>query len=375
MPEALLRSPLHETHRSRGARFLEFAGWEMPLRFTSILEEHRAVRERAGLFDVSHLGQVEMSGPGAGRLLQTLLTNDVSRLKVGQAHYTLLCNEDGGVVDDLILYRREGQRYLLVVNAANAQGDLAWIGSRLPRQGVRLEHAIGQATLLALQGPRAARILKAVSDRYPDGIPAFHSWEARVGGAVAYVGRTGYTGEDGFELSVGGEDAVRVWEALMDAGQAGGVLPAGLGARDTLRLEAALALHGNELDEETTPLEAGLSWSVAWDKGEFVGRDRLLAQRSAGVGKRLVGLAMLDPGIPRHGYRVVEGDRPVGSVTSGSFSPTLERSIALAYVPPRLAEVGSEVWVEIRGRPRRAEVVRRPFYRRTVEVAAGDPAR
>ncbi|MFQ5944878.1 MAG: glycine cleavage system aminomethyltransferase GcvT [Anaerolineae bacterium] len=371
MAEALRRSPLHATHRSLGAQFFEFAGWEMPLQFTSILEEHRAVRERAGLFDVSHLGQVEMWGPGAGRLLQTLLTNDVSRLEVGQAQYTLLCNEEGGVIDDLILYRRARQRYLLVVNAANAQRDLAWIRSYLPPEDVTLEHAIGRAGLLALQGPRAARILEAVSDPDPDDVPAFGSWEARVGGVAAFVGRTGYTGEDGFELSVQGRDATPAWQTLMEAGAAEGILPAGLGARDTLRLEAALALHGNELDEETTPLEAGLSWTVAWDKGEFVGRDRLLVQRSDGVDKRLVGLRMLDPGIPRHGYRVLEGDRPVGSVTSGSFSPTLRGPIALAYVPPRLAEVGSEVMVDIRGRPRRAEVVRKPFYKRKVEASVG----
>ena len=372
MVEALRRSPLHEIHRSLGAQFFEFAGWEMPLQFTSILEEHRAVREQAGLFDVSHLGQVEVSGPGAGRLLQSLLTNDVSRLEVGQSQYTLLCNEEGGVIDDLILYRRERERYLLVVNAANAQRDLDWIRSHLPRE-VTLEHAIGGAGLLALQGPRTARILEAVSDLDPSGVPAFHASEARVGGVVAYVGRTGYTGEDGFEVAVKGHDAIPVWEALMEAGEAEGILPAGLGARDTLRLEAALALHGHELDEETTPLEAGLGWCVAWDKGEFVGREPLLVQRSDGVDKKLVGLRMLDPGIPRHGYRVLEGDRPVGSVTSGSFSPTLRRSIALAYVPPRLAEVGTEVSVEIRGRPRRAEVVRKPFYRRKVEVSAGSP--
>ena len=358
----LRRTPLYEEHRALGARMVPFAGWEMPLQYAGIVEEHRAVRQAAGLFDVSHMGEIEVAGPGARAALQRLVTNDVERLVPGRALYTVMCTPEGGIVDDLLVYQLGEQRYMLVVNAANTERDLAWVREHAGGPGVTVTDRTQETALLALQGPRAQAILSRVTDDIDlDALRPFHF----VGGWEGMISRTGYTGEDGFELFLSWDAAVTVWRGILAAGEPEGLVPAGLGARDTLRLEACLPLYGQELDLDTTPLEAGLEFVVKWDKGPFLGRDALLRQRQQGLRKRLVGLRLVEPGVARTGYRVLdERGEPVGRVTSGTVAPTLGASVALAYVPPALARVGQRLAVEIRGRAVAAQVVETPFYRR-----------
>lgn len=357
------RTPLYDAHRALGARWIEFAGWEMPLSYAGIGEEHRAVRERCGLFDVSHMGEVEVLGPQAAAVCQELTVNDVRRLRIGDGQYTLLCNERGGVLDDLIIFRLGPERYFCVVNAANAAADFAWM----------FEHARGRAevidrsrdfALLTLQGPEAELVLRVLTPLDLGALRPFALQEGLVAGSRVIVSRTGYTGEDGFELLVDAADAPAVWDAVLNVTRHRGGLAAGLGARDTLRLEAGLPLCGTDMDAETTPLEAGLGWVVKLDKGEFIGRAALAAQASAGLSRRLVGLRLDEPGIPRHGYPVWHGDTAVGVVTSGTKSPTRGDYIGLAYVNSEAAVPGTRVAVEIRGRHLPAQVVERPFYRR-----------
>lgn len=329
---------------------VEFAGWEMPLQYTSLLAEHRAVRSAAGMFDISHMGELIVRGPDAASNLQRLLTNDVDALAPGQAHYTLICNERGGIIDDIILYRLE-DRFMLVVNAANTDKDREWIRRHLAGR-VTLDDATLETALIALQGPKAQAIVARLAPQVDwDAVRPFGFVETAVGGVSALASRTGYTGEDGFELYCAAQDAARLWEALAEAGKEYGLVPAGLGARDTLRLEARLPLYGNDLTEETSPYEAGLGFAVKLDKGDFIGRERLAREKEEGPQRRLVGFVMRERGgAPRRGYRVFYGGEPVGEVTSGSFSPTLEKDIGLAYVPAALAEPGTELEVEIRGR-------------------------
>ena len=333
------RTPLFDAHRALGARLVEFAGWEMPLSYRGAAEEHRAVRERCGLFDVSHMGEIELRGPAAAAVCQELTVNDVRRLRIGDGQYTVFCNERGGVLDDLIVFRLGPERYLLVVNAANTAADYAWVRARRS----------AELALLALQGPEAELALRTLTALDLTGLRPFAALEGGVAGVRTLVSRTGYTGEDGLELLVAAADAPPLWEAVLEATRRRDGLPAGLGARDTLRLEAGLPLCGTDMDETTTPLEAGLAWVVKLDKGDFVGRAVLAEQAARGVTRRLVGLELAEPGVPRHGYPVWRDGAAVGTVTSGTRSPTLGTYIGLAYV---------------RGRRVPARVVARPFYRR-----------
>lgn len=361
---ALKRTPLHAAHVRAGARLVPFGGWEMPVQYTGILEEHRTVRTAVGLFDVSHMGEFEVEGPRALEALQWLTTNDVATLGIGQVQYSLLCQPDGGIVDDLTLYRLGPDHFMLTVNAANIDKDWAWVTgqSAAMADGTRWHDRSSSTGLVAVQGPHAERLVGRLADLDVAAIGYYRFARARVASVDALVSRTGYTGEDGFELYVPAADTPRLWDALLEAGRADGVAPIGLGARDTLRLEMRYALYGNDIDATTNPLEAGLGWVVKPAKGDFLGRAAIEGVRAAGVRRRLVGLEMADRSVARHGYAVVAGGRPVGVVTSGSWGPSVERSIALAYVETGLAAAGTELAVEIRGQARAARVVKTPFH-------------
>jgi len=363
---ALRRTPLNECHRAAGAKMVSFAGFEMPVQYTGVIEEHHAVRRAAGLFDVSHMGEFEAEGPGAGAFLQGLVTNDVARLEPGRVLYAVMCREDGGIVDDLTVYRLAGERYMAVVNAANIGKDFEWMSARKPA-GVALRDASEETGLLALQGPRAEAILARLIPGGGDlgAIPYYGAQERQVAGRRALVSRTGYTGEDGFEIYCAAEDAPRLWGEILAAGAGEGLRPCGLGARDTLRTEMKYALYGNDIDETTNPLEAGLGWVVKFKAGGFVGREALLRVKEEGVARKLVGFGMVDRGIPRHGAPLLAGGRPAGVVTSGTMSPTLGKAIGIGYVPVSHAAEGSEIAVDIRGAARAARVVKTPFYRRS----------
>jgi aminomethyltransferase len=353
----LRRTPLEAEHLAAGARMGEFAGWYLPIEFEGTVAEHRAVREAVGLFDLAHLGEVVVEGPAAPDLLQTTLTNDLRKLPVGGAQYNLLLNDRGGVVDDLLVYRLAEDRFLLVPNAANTERVHAVLAARAGEGAtVTLREDLA---LVAAQGPRS---LEVVGTLFPEagGLAYLRCAEAAFAGAPVVLARSGYTGERGYELFAPHAVVVELWRALLGAGEAVGLRRCGLGARDTLRLEMGYPLHGNELSEGRTPLEAGLGWAVALDKGEFPGREALLRQREEGVRARLWGLRMLDRLIPRPHYPVYAGGERVGETTSGTFSPTLRVGIALAYLDPRVGP-GDEVEVDVRGRRGRAQVVRPPF--------------
>ncbi len=363
MPEATpRRTALHELHAGLGARFTEFGGWDMPVRYGSIIDEHQAVRQAAGLFDLSHMGELRVTGSGGGAGLAAALVNDPRRLRVGRAGYSLLCQPDGGVIDDLIVYRLDQERYLVVPNASNRESVAAELHQRLGGFDAELADETLSTSLVAIQGPAAAGIVAPLADLPLAELRNYAAVETTVAGVPVLLARTGYTGEDGFELFSAWDDGPGVWEALSEAGSAQGLIPCGLGARDTLRLEAGMPLYGNELDRDTTPGEAGLGWAVQLDH-DFIGRDALVA---AELRKRLVGLVLRARGIARHGYPVARpGERePVGVVTSGSQSPTLGRAIAMAYVPPIHATAGTMLAVVVRGAAVSAEVVPLPFYRR-----------
>jgi aminomethyltransferase len=362
----LLRTPLYETHRRLGARMVEFAGFEMPVQYSSILEEHAAVRQRAGLFDVSHMGQIELEGPAAIETAERLLTRPVTSLELGRVRYGLLCNEEGGIVDDVTFYRLAHDALLICVNAANIEKDWRWIAGHAPPQaGAR--NRSDETGLLALQGPLAAQVLARVASQELATLARWAFARGEVAGRPALVSRTGYTGADGFEIYASSGDIVAVFEALLAEGAPLGLIPVGLGARDTLRLEAAMPLYGHELDDTTSPLEAGLGRYVKLARGGFIGAEAIARRRAAGPTRALVGFTLLVPGIARAEYPVARGGRTVGRVTSGGPSPTLGKSIGLAYVPPELAAVGTELEILIRGRACGARVVETPFVKTTPE--------
>src|SRR5438105_10916904 len=338
-----------------------FAGWEMPIQYGGIVAEHRAVRNAAGLFDLSHMGEFFFEGVGALAALDRLVSSDIAGLEVGHARYGLLTNERGTIVDDVIVYRFAADRLAMVVNASNIEKDAAHVRRHLSSD-VRFDDLSMRTALVAPQGPRAATILSRVAAMNVDDLIPFGVTATKVAGVDATVARTGYTGEDGFEVFVQSPDATMVWDALLEAGKDDGIQPIGLGARDPLRLEAGFALYGNEIDETTDPIEAGLAWTCKLDK-EFLGRDAIAAVKDAGPARRIAGL-VIDGGVARHGYPVTSGGEPVGRVTSGTFGPTVEKNIALAYVPTALSKVGTRLAVRIRDRDVPATVVKTPFYRR-----------
>jgi aminomethyltransferase len=357
----LKRTPLHAAHVRAGARMIGFGGWDMPVQYTGIVEEHRTVRGAVGCFDVSHMGEFELRGPDAERALQRLTTNDVAALEVGQVQYSLLCYEDGGIVDDLTLYRLAPDHYMMTVNAANIDKDWGWVTGHLDGR-VDARNVSAETGLIAVQGPRAEGLVGRLADRDVTAIGYYRFVHGRVAGVPGIVSRTGYTGEDGFELYLPASSTEAVWEALLGEGKRDGVAPIGLGARDTLRLEMKYALYGNDIDQTTNPLEAGLGWVVKLAKGDFLGKPAVERVKAAGPGRRLVGFEMVDRAVARHGYRIVRGGAEAGQVTSGSYGPSVDRYIGMGYVPPALGAVGSEFEVEVRGRPQKARVVKTPFY-------------
>ncbi len=362
---ALRRTPLYDRHVALGARMVPFAGWEMPVQYASILDEHRTVRSAIGLFDLSHMGELAVSGPEALAFVRYAVASDPGTLEPGQAQYSMLCAADGGVIDDLICYRTD-EGYLLVCNAANRDTVVSHLGDLL-RHGdfdAVVDDRSDQTALIAPQGPRAAELLRSLTALDLGSLGYYRSLRGKVAGIDCLVARTGYTGEDGFELFCDPRRAVALWDALLEAGVPLGLKPAGLGSRDTLRLEAGMPLYGNELDREHNPFEANLGRVVKLEKGEFVGRAALQAVQQTGPRRKLIGVVMRETAIPRHGYPVRIAGAEVGSVTSGTASPTLDEKIAMAYVPAEDAAIGSELEVVVRERPYRAEQVKLPFYKR-----------
>ncbi len=363
----LKKTPLNEIHKSLGARMVPFAGWEMPVQYTGVIDEHLAVRSACGLFDVSHMGEIEVSGDSAIDFVQFVMTNDIERVKDGQCQYSPLCREDGGVVDDTIVYRFNIDRYLFVVNASNTAKVLDWFKQVQKKEAfpdLVIEDLSGIYAQIALQGPKSAEIIKGLLDVAPSEIKTFHFHMGLINDDIeALVSRTGYTGEDGFEIYVDPSDAAAVWNALMEAGKPFGIAPIGLGARDTLRLEMGYPLYGHELSDEITPIEAGLSKYVKFTK-DFIGREVLERQATNGTEKSLVGLKMVDAGIPRAGYEIQSNGSSIGTVASGTSSPSLKTGIATGFVTAPHKAAGSGLEVLIRNRAAKAQVVALPFYRK-----------
>jgi aminomethyltransferase len=362
----LKRTPLFEVYKEYGGKTVDFGGWELPVQFSSIKEEHEAVRTKAGLFDVSHMGEIEVKGPDSLDYLQKMMTNDVSKLKTGGAQYTAMCYETGGTVDDLLIYKLQDEHYLLVVNASNIEKDFEWMQDHL-EGNVTIENLSEGMAQLALQGPLAEGVLQKLAKGQELSTIGFFKFseEVDLNGKKALVSRTGYTGEDGFEIYCDSKDAVSLWNEILEAGKEEGVIPCGLGARDTLRFEANLALYGQELSSEISPLEAGIGFAVKLNKeADFIGKEALKQQKENGLPRKLVGIEMIDRGIPRHSYPVYKGDTLIGEVTTGTQSPTLKKNIGLALIDSKETELGNEVEVEIRGKRLKAAVSATPFYKR-----------
>lgn len=362
----LLRTPLYERHRALGARLVEFGGWEMPVQYSGILEEHRTVRERAGLFDVCHMGEFRVEGAGALDFLQGLVPNNVARLADNQALYTQILRPDGGTLDDLIIYRLGEGRYMVVVNAGTTNKDWAWFSEHATgRSDLTLTNVSADTGLVALQGPRAEAILQPLTQTPLSEIAYYHCKPGVVANISCIISRTGYTGEDGFELYCAADQVGALWDTLLEAGKSEGLLPAGLGARDTLRLEAGYCLYDHELTEAVTPLEAKLGWTVKLDKGvDFIGRDALAAEKAQGLRRTLVGIELTDRGVPRAGYPIYQNGAQVGALTSGVMSPTLGKPIGLGYLESGETTPGSAIAIEIRGKQIPAVIVALPFYKR-----------
>jgi aminomethyltransferase len=359
--QPLKKTPLNQLERELGGKMVDFGGWDLPVQFSGILEEHEAVRTNVGIFDVSHMGEVTVKGPQALELLQRATCNDVSKLLDGRIHYNGLLYPTGGFVDDILIYRIAADDYFVVVNASNTDKDFEWLQQSGSGLDAEVKNVSADYAQLAIQGPNAERVLQPMTDVALAEMKYYRFGQGAVDGAPAIVSRTGYTGEDGFEVYVAPEHGPRIMKKLIDAG----VKPCGLGARDTLRLEAKMALYGNDIDDTTTPIEADLAWIVKTEKGDFAGREVLQRQKEEGPRRRLVGFEMVDRGIARHGYPVVDGGQEIGVVTSGTHSPTLKKAIGLAYLPLDKSAQGSEFSVLIRGKEARARVVPTPFYKRS----------
>lgn len=366
MGKELKNSPLHNEHTRLKAKFTEFAGWYLPLEFEGTLKEHKAVREVAGVFDVSHMGEIIIEGPDAVKYADFLVTNDVTHLKPGQACYTPMCNENGGILDDLIVYKITTEKIMMVVNAANTDKDYKWITSHASDFDVEIRDVSNDYALIAFQGPKSEELLQALSSVRLSTIPYYSFTYGRISGVPCMISRTGYTGEDGFEFYVDPEAAVILWRRLHDIVKTSGGALCGLGARDLLRLEAGYLLYGNDMDESTTPLEAGLSWTVKFEKGTFIGKEALLEKKKKGLEKRLRGIVVEDKGIPRPGDSIVVSNEEVGTITSGGFSPMLGKGIALAYLKIEYAKEGTDVRVVTKRKELKARVTKPSFYRGSV---------
>lgn len=366
--ENLKKTPLNEAHRALGGKMVEFGGWDMPVQYSAgVIEEHLRTRTAAGLFDVSHMGEIWVEGADAISFVNRLTTNDVTKLVDGQAHYSALTNEAGGVVDDLLVYRFDVDKLLLVVNASTTDKDWDWITSHKRDEVITLTNASKDYCQIAVQGPKALGILQQLTTTELAKIKYYHFTADKVDGVDAIISRTGYTGEDGFEVYASADKAAQLWQKLLDAGDygaEGGILPAGLAARNTLRLESAMSLYGHELADDISPLEANLGWICKLNKGEFTGREQLVKLKEEGLRRKLVGFEMTDRGIGRDGYDVYVNDEKVGVVTSGSPAPFLKKNIGLAFVPPELANIGQEIKIDVRGKHLAAQVVPTPFYKR-----------
>jgi aminomethyltransferase len=362
----LKRTPLYGEHVALGARMVPFGGWEMPVQYEGVIEEHKTVRTKVGLFDVSHMGEIVLRGPRALEVANRIITNDLAKAVEGQAVYAAMCRPDGGIVDDVVAYRFGSDHIFICVNASNRDKDFAWIKDSA-KGDCSVANESDEWAQIAIQGPRAVELIARLTDVDLSKIGTYRFATGKVNGAQAIVSRTGYTGEDGFELYVAAKDGPALWRALLEKGKDFGVKAAGLGARDSLRLEMKFALYGNDIDDSTNPLEAGLGWTVKFDKGDFTGRAVLEKIKAEGPKRKLVGFQMIEPGIARHGYPVFQAGAPaeIGTVTSGTMGPSVGKAIGLAYVPATLSAVGSAFEVGIRNKHVKAEVVKTPFYQRS----------
>ncbi len=357
------KTPLCNVHEKLGARMIDFSGWYMPVQYSGIMEEHNAVRNNSGLFDLFHMGEFWLTGKDALKNVQKIVTQDIEWLSDRQIAYTPMCRPDGTIVDDLLVYRWNADKFLLVVNASNIEKDFNWIKSQLKGE-YQFTNESDKTGLIAIQGPNAEAILQKLTRQRLKPIKFYWFTSGRVCDVECIISRTGYTGEDGFELYYPAEKSEMMWNALMEAGKEFGIKPIGLGARDTLRLEARLMLYGNDINDATTPIEANLNWTVKFGKGSFNGSDVMKKQKDSGTSKTLVGFEMAKGPAPRHGYKIFKGGKEVGEVTSGTMSPTLKKNIGLGYVPPALKEIGTQFDVEIRGKNYPATVIETPFYTR-----------
>ena len=361
------QTPLIEQHRSNSAKLVDFAGWEMPIHYTGVVDEYYTVRSHVGLFDVSHMGRVRIAGTGAASFLQRVTTNDVGKLAVTQAQYSMVCNENGGIKDDIFVYRLGPNEFLLCVNASNREKIFSWLQLQQTQdQTVRLEDRSVELSQVAIQGPKSRELLMSLGGAVLQSLKLHHTCDVSIGGLSCLVARTGYTGELGYEIYINADKVGRLWDLLIDKGRAWGLKPAGLGARDLLRLEMGYLLYGNDMGEDTTPLEANADWTVSFQKGEFIGSQALMAQKQAGIARRFVAFELVEKAVPRHGFRILDpaASQPIGDVTSGNLSPILQKGIGLGYVPARFAEPGTSLLIEIRSKSIPARVVKPPFYQR-----------
>jgi aminomethyltransferase len=361
------QTPLIEQHRANSAKLVDFAGWEMPIQYSGVVDEYHTVRSHVGLFDVSHMGRMRIAGAGAASFLQHVTTNDVGKLAVSQAQYSMVCNENGGIKDDIFVYRLALDEFLLCVNASNREKILSWLQYHLVQdKTVRLEDRSVELSQIAIQGPQSRELIIGLGGTAIEGLKLHHTCEDTLGGLSCLVARTGYTGELGYEIYIDADKVGRLWDLLVDKGQAWGLKPAGLGARDLLRLEMGYLLYGNDMGEDTTPLEANADWTVSFQKGEFIGSRALLAQKQAGVPRRFIAFELVEKAVPRHGFSILDPTslHPIGEVTSGNLSPLLQKGIGLGYVPSSHSSPGTSLAIEIRGKTVPAVVVKPPFYKK-----------
>jgi aminomethyltransferase len=362
-------TPLIDAHRKAQGKLVDFAGWEMPIQYSGVVDEYQTVRRHAGLFDVSHMGRISVTGPGSLAFLQRVTTNDVSKLSVRQSHYSMICAPTGGIMDDIFIYHVKPYEFLVCVNASNREKIVAWLHQKIAQaQGCKVLDQSASLAQIAIQGPASRDIMAAAGLTALSALKIRHCLDVTLCDQSTLVTRTGYTGELGYELYLPADGAPEVWNRLLEAGRPLGLKPAGLGARDLLRLEMAYLLYGNDINEETTPLEAGAEWVVKFDKGDFIGRTELLAQQSQGTGRRLVAFELIEKAVPRHGFKILSAQAPhpeIGEVTSGNLSPVLQKGIGMGYVVPAASQPGSSILIDIRGKSCPAVVVKPPFYKKT----------